>query len=62
MQTNCWREDYLVLGMILYYDKTGTDVYQEQIAAHVIYLPFLIENVKTNLSLWMFEDVYLIWK
>ena len=48
------NEPFLVLGVVMYCDKTGTDVYL------LLHLPFSTGNVITNLRLGMYLVIFRI--
>jgi len=54
-------DNFLILGVILYCDKTGTNVYQRAGWNHChSLLPFSTENVNTDQKLGMFLAMFLI--
>ncbi len=57
------EEDFLILGVILYCDKTGTDVYQRAgLETMSFTFTILTENVDIDLNLGEFLVMFLIWK
>jgi len=54
-------EQFLILGVVVYCDKTGTDVYQcAGLEPASFTITYSIENVDTNMKLGMFLAIYLI--